>query len=314
MPSDAIDFRHRAELTELTEKIDEPCSRDQLRACLRDLARLNRWFLGYRPVLNWLSTVAPPSASEPLHIVDVGCGYGDTLRRIERWAGARGVVVELTGLDRNPDAVAVAAEATPSGSAIRWVAADVFRWQPEKPIHFVISSLFTHHLTEPDVIRFLQWMESTPNSAGSSTISPALRFPIIFSGSLPNLPAFTLLFSTTAPYPSLAPLFPGIGGECASAAGLHTTLGASIDARRCRNPAVLAGAPLRQPEKNPMTARPASPPAFRPNSGVHHLIELEMCPEEPHSVTMSNAWRAAPRSTASPARFRSLAGPPRATP
>jgi len=157
MPSDAIDFRHRAQLTEL---LDEPCSREQLRACLRDLARLNRWFLGYRPVLHWLNTVAPISASEPLHIVDVGCGYGDTLGRIERWARAHGVAVELTGLDLNPDAVAIAAEASPHSSAIRWIAADIFEWQPEKPVHVVVSSLFTHHLTEPGVIRFLQWMEN----------------------------------------------------------------------------------------------------------------------------------------------------------
>ena len=53
MPSDAIDFRHRAELTEF---MDGPCSRDQLRACLRDLARLNRWFLAYRPLLRWLDS------------------------------------------------------------------------------------------------------------------------------------------------------------------------------------------------------------------------------------------------------------------
>lgn len=156
MPSDAIDFRRRAQLTEL---MDEPCSRDELRACLRDLARLNRWFLAYRPLLRWLDSVAATPAVEPLHIVDVGCGYGDTLRRIECWAGARGVAVELTGLDLNPDAVAIAAEACPLESSILWIAADVFDWQPEKPVHLVVSSLFTHHLTEPDVIHFLQWME-----------------------------------------------------------------------------------------------------------------------------------------------------------
>lgn len=160
MQSNAVNFRRRAELTELTEKIDEPCSRDELRACLRDLQRLNRWFLGYRPLLNWLSTVTSSCSDRPLHILDVGCGFGDTLRRVERWAGARGVAVELTGLDLNPDAVAIAAEASPTTSAIRWIAADVFRWQPEEPIHFVVSSLFTHHLAEPDLIRFLQWMET----------------------------------------------------------------------------------------------------------------------------------------------------------
>jgi SAM-dependent methyltransferase len=154
--SSAIDFGHRAQLTEL---MDEPCSREELRACLRDLGRLNRWFLGYRPILNWLGTVAPASSAQPLRILDVACGYGDSLRRIELWAHMRGVAVELTGLDLNPDAIAIAAEITPSTSAIRWVASDVFRWQPDKPVHLIVSSLFTHHLTEADVVRFVQWME-----------------------------------------------------------------------------------------------------------------------------------------------------------
>jgi SAM-dependent methyltransferase len=159
MPFDVVDFRHRAELTELTEFMDEPCSRDELRACLRDLARLNRWFLAYRPLLRWLDSISTPPAVEPLHIVDVGCGYGDSLRRIERWARTRAVAVELTGLDLNPDAVAIAAEASPPQSTIRWIATDVFAFQPEKPVHLVVSSLFTHHLTESDLIQFLQWME-----------------------------------------------------------------------------------------------------------------------------------------------------------
>lgn len=157
MPSDAVDFRHRAELTEL---MDEPCSRSELRACLRDLSRLNRWFLAYRPILDWLGEVAPLSYAQPLHILDVGCGYGDSLRRIERWARANAVAVELTGLDLNPDAVAIAAEATPPNSAIRWIAADVFAWQLDMPVDFIVSSLFMHHLTEQDLIRFVQWMES----------------------------------------------------------------------------------------------------------------------------------------------------------
>jgi SAM-dependent methyltransferase len=157
MPSDAIDFRHRAQLTEL---MDEPCSRDELRACLRDLSRLNRWFLAYRPLLDWLGTVAPSISERPLHILDVACGYGDGLRRIEHWAHANAIAVELTGLDLNPDAIAIAAEATPSTSAIRWLASDIFSFQPDKPVHLVVSSLFTHHLTEPQVICFVKWMES----------------------------------------------------------------------------------------------------------------------------------------------------------
>jgi SAM-dependent methyltransferase len=158
MPHSIPDFRHRSKLSEL---MDEPCSRDELRACLRDLARVNRWTMAYRPVLHWLDafTDASPSHAEPLHILDVACGYGDGLRRIEQWARVRGVAVQLTGLDLNPDSTAIAAEASPAASKIQWVNADIFAYAPQRPVHLVVSSLFTHHLAEEDIVRFLQWME-----------------------------------------------------------------------------------------------------------------------------------------------------------
>jgi SAM-dependent methyltransferase len=156
MRPEALDFSVRAELTEW---MDEPCSRDELRACLRDIARVNRWLLAYRPVLDWLDSLAFENVTGPIRILDVGCGYGDVLRRIERWAELRGVAVELTGIDLNPDAVAIAAEASGQQSAIRWRRADVFGYAPEEPPHVVVSSLFTHHLAETDIVRFLQWME-----------------------------------------------------------------------------------------------------------------------------------------------------------
>lgn len=139
--------------------MDQPCGRDELRACLRDLERLNRWFLGYRPLLQWLNGFMPFAARQPLRILDVGCGYGDGLRRVERWASAHGLAVDLTGLDINSDAVAIAAEASPQASRIQWVAADIFAYTPSNAIHFVVSSLFTHHLGENDVVLFLRWME-----------------------------------------------------------------------------------------------------------------------------------------------------------
>ncbi len=159
MPSDQPDFRYRADLDQFPELMDEPTSRENLRACLRDLARVNRWTLAYRPLLAWLGCVVPAHSSRPMHIVDVGCGYGDSLRRIERWARARKSAVELTGIDHSADTVAIAAEATPRGSRIQWVASDVFAYEPDRPIHIVASSLFTHHLREADLIRFLKWME-----------------------------------------------------------------------------------------------------------------------------------------------------------
>ena len=153
------DFSQRAQWTEL---MDEPCSRDTLRACLKDIARTNRWTFAYRPLLKFLDamTDSPRTWAGPLRILDAGCGYGDGLRRIERWAEERRFDVELTGLDLNPDATAIAAEASSSTSRIQWVTADVLAYKPERAPHLVVSSLFTHHLTETQIVQFLKWMET----------------------------------------------------------------------------------------------------------------------------------------------------------
>jgi SAM-dependent methyltransferase len=156
MPRNGLDFSRRAQLSEL---MDEPCSREVIEACLCDLARVNRWFRAYRPVLRWLGEVRRQTISGPLRILDVGCGYGDGLRRIERWARERGQPVELTGIDLNPDSIAIAGAQSRSESRIRWVAGDVFAYRAPRPVHLIVSSLFTHHLGDSDVVRFVRWME-----------------------------------------------------------------------------------------------------------------------------------------------------------
>ena len=156
MPLSELDFSTRADVTEL---MDEPCSPEELRACLRDIARLNRWFMAYRPTLCWLVSLDLQKFATPTHILDVGCGYGDTLRQIEKWASTRQIRVKLTGCDLNRDAVAIAAEASSNKSRIEWVAADVFQYQSGEPIDIIVSSLFTHHLAEWDIVQFIRWME-----------------------------------------------------------------------------------------------------------------------------------------------------------
>jgi hypothetical protein len=156
MPPSTLDFSRRAELTEL---MDEPCSREELRACLRDLSKLNRWFLGYRPILRWLDSFALQKFDAPMHLVDVGSGYGDTLRRVEKWAHERRIRMRLTGCDLNPDTAEIASEASERTSRIEWVVSDVFAYESTEPIDIVVSSLFTHHLTENGIVRFLGWME-----------------------------------------------------------------------------------------------------------------------------------------------------------
>jgi SAM-dependent methyltransferase len=112
---------------------------------------------------------AHPPSSGPLRVVDVGCGDGDMLRRIDAWAAKRGVPVALTGIDVNPDAIRAAREATQLAQRIdqqidqriEWIVGDALSNAAMGDIDVVICSLLTHHLTDPQIVQFLQWTERT---------------------------------------------------------------------------------------------------------------------------------------------------------
>ena len=144
-----------------TELMDGPdVDYETLRGCLRDLARVNVLSGGYRPTLTFLERLRRQGRlglGRPVDVLDAGSGYGDLLRAIARWARRRGVPVRLTGLDLSPWSARAATEATPEGLEIRWLTGDVFTHEGRSDV--IVSSLFTHHLGDAEVVRFLRWME-----------------------------------------------------------------------------------------------------------------------------------------------------------
>ena len=159
--SAAFDFSKRASLAPYPELMDQPCSYEDLRGCLRSIAQVNRLTGASRPTLHWLDEVHSRvrRRARPIHIVDVGCGFGDMLRRVHRWAQKRQLPVRLTGIDLNPDAVRAAREATSPGK-ITYLAGNAYDFKDPEGIDLVISSLLTHHLEDFEIVRFLQWMET----------------------------------------------------------------------------------------------------------------------------------------------------------
>jgi SAM-dependent methyltransferase len=154
-----IALRERSRAPELMDT--EPVGRAMFEACLEDLERINRWTGAYRITLGWLQRLCRAHGLRRLVLVDVGSGYGDMLRRIAAWGGARGIALDLTGVDLNPHATLIAARATPPGLPIRYVTADVFELSPALRPDVVISSLFAHHLDDRQLVRFLRWMEAS---------------------------------------------------------------------------------------------------------------------------------------------------------
>jgi len=151
------DFTRRAELDEAMDSVADYA---EYRRCLHDLNSVSRLVLAHQPTLAFLDQIAAMHPG-PLRILDVGCGDGSMLRRIARWARRRNIVVHLTGLDLHPRAIQVAHEFPQPNPPIDYVISDVFDYAPQTQPDVILSAHFTHHLPEPELIRFLAWMEST---------------------------------------------------------------------------------------------------------------------------------------------------------
>ena len=146
--------------SEAAELMDTDC-RDaaDYDRCLRDLARVNSVTFARRPTLAWLDrAMRRRPRREPISVYDVAFGHGDMLRAIARWGRRRSRSVRLCGIDMNP-AAAMAAFAASPGLELDLATGDVLAARPSPAPDYIVSSLFTHHLTDRQVVAFLQWME-----------------------------------------------------------------------------------------------------------------------------------------------------------
>ncbi|EYD75986.1 hypothetical protein Rumeso_02415 [Rubellimicrobium mesophilum DSM 19309] len=152
------DLSQRSHESELMDAEDTDFA--TFRDCLRDLAQVNVLSMGYRPTLAFLDGLRRAGRigpGRPVAILDAGSGYGDLLRAVDRWGARHGLDLRLTGVDLNPWSARAAAEATDPGRPIRWETGDVFDYEGRADV--IVSSLFTHHLDDALLVRFLRWME-----------------------------------------------------------------------------------------------------------------------------------------------------------
>jgi SAM-dependent methyltransferase len=149
----------------MQEWMDGPCTFAEYKQAALGLEQVNRLTLGYRPARRFLERVAQNAGLGPLHVVDVGCGHGDGLRAIYRWAARKNIPLRLTGVDINPYAAELAAEcdrrAGIPAESIAWITGNAFEAKFEAPVDVAMSSLFTHHLSDAAIVDLLRWNEAT---------------------------------------------------------------------------------------------------------------------------------------------------------
>ncbi len=160
----------------------EDIDREALWQNLRELELINHRLGGYAPTLKGLSALmAGAERSRCWHILDVGCGGGDTLAVIADWAKAKQIRVKLSGVDLLPDCIAYA-KAHQAHHDIAWHACayEEYGLDDTDTPDIIISSLFCHHLDTAQFQHFLRWTKTSARLG--FVINDLHRHPLAYYG------------------------------------------------------------------------------------------------------------------------------------
>ena len=148
-------FKNRSLEPEILD--DFALSGNDLTKNLAELEKVNTYLGGYRLITQAIEPLLQQhTGSKPFVLADVGCGGGDSLRAIAKWAERRKYEIQLTGLDANPTAVAYAAQQSAAFANIRYQQLDILSPAfQELQADGYMFNLFLHHFSNQQIIDFL---------------------------------------------------------------------------------------------------------------------------------------------------------------
>lgn len=147
-------------IPDLTARVREPeimddpsLERSEHREALVALSRVNRVS---RTAVRITRELEGMSGDRPLSLLDVGCGGGDAVIEVARWAARRGREIHAVGLDRSAAALEHAREAADRARAdVQFIEGDALNAFPSGPWDLVVVNLFLHHLADEEVVELL---------------------------------------------------------------------------------------------------------------------------------------------------------------
>lgn len=144
-------FRYRSNKKEMLDEAN--INQELLFKNLKELDILNRTTGGHAITLKGIKQLITDHTKN-YHIVDLGCGSGDSLRVIADWARGNSFNVQLTGVDMNEDVIKYLAKHCTEYPEITGIASDYKDFLDRNTsIDIVHSSLFCHHLNENALIK-----------------------------------------------------------------------------------------------------------------------------------------------------------------
>lgn len=157
-------LRQRSNELELMD--DLTLSGEELRRNLAELEVINNWLGGHKVVLDALDKLVAKYKPQRLRIADIGCGGGDTLKSIARWARSRSVEVELVGVDANDFMVQYARRHCSELPEVQVQQHDVFSEDfARQQYDVVVCSLFCHHFTDMQLVQLFRQLHNQASIA-----------------------------------------------------------------------------------------------------------------------------------------------------
>ncbi len=149
-------FEKRSYQAELIDELT--LGGDVMAQTMRELKFINKWLGGNAVTTRGLDQLYKKFISRNhtkiLRIADIGCGGGDMLILIAKWARKRKINVQLTGIDANDYTIDYAKKNTSQYPEISYQTLDVFSPQFRKlSFDIVTCTLFCHHFKDEQLIR-----------------------------------------------------------------------------------------------------------------------------------------------------------------
>jgi 2-polyprenyl-3-methyl-5-hydroxy-6-metoxy-1,4-benzoquinol methylase len=133
-------------------------TREHARA-LAGLRRINRVSRSAEMYWAEICRFAKDKADGPLRVLDLACGGGDVPIALALRARRSRIDLQIEGCDKSFEATQIARDqAALRGAPVRFFTLDVLEHDIPSGYDVVISSLFLHHLAEPDAVKLLERM------------------------------------------------------------------------------------------------------------------------------------------------------------
>ena len=154
------DFKHRSQQIEIMDDLD--CKGQVVDQTLHELETINRLLGGNYVTLNGIDKLlCNKNKSHIYTLADLGCGGGDVLKLIAKWAIDKRYSLNLYGIDANRNIIDFAKTNSKSFPQIKYEPLDIFSESFEaKTYDIVTGTLFFHHFNSNELASFFRQLKA----------------------------------------------------------------------------------------------------------------------------------------------------------